>query len=260
MVLPSDDRFKEVLNAREPLLPEPSLALIGLPDPSILKHRQDRIFQILLLPAHRQTRMLSVSRKRNSSTVGNLSWLQYPPNAGHPLSPHHYKHTLTFSILPPGLVPGLDVARACRSRVLLGNSDISKLQISAAPGLWRCGMTLATGLCLDPRLSFCGVVPALSGMSRLWVPAAALYSNLGELFEPGSSFLPVQPEPPVQAETEAWAAVSPLPPGTLSSESSGLPRRGTDEALLTRVLWGGSWWPWGAKAWEVMDVAGLALS
>lgn len=115
--------------------------------------------------------------------------------------------------------------------------------LASASGPLQCGLTLATGLCLYPRLSFlCWGALVLSALIRLWV--SALYSNLGELLDPDSSFLPKQPEPPLGASAEdsgwaAWEGVSPKSPGTLSKLSE-LPRRGTEEALLTSVFWGWS--------------------
>lgn len=76
------------------------------------------------------------------------------------------------------------------------------LGLDSASGLLQCGLTLATGLCLGPRLSiFCWGQLGLSMLARLWVPD--LYSSLGELRDPESSFLPEQPGPPLRASAEA---------------------------------------------------------
>ena len=138
----------------------------------------------------------------------------------------------TFKSAPHGsLAPSV----SCADSALLG--------LPSASGLLRCGLTLATGLCLDPRLSFCWRELGLSVLAGPWVPVPALHSSLGELLDPDSSFLPEQPGLPLGASDgtsrlAAWERGSRTPPGRLSWKSSELPRRGTEEALLTSVFLG----------------------
>ena len=58
-------------------------------------------------------------------------------------------------------------------------ADSALLGLASASGLLRCGLTLATGLCLDPRLSFCWRELGLSVLAGPWVPVPALHSSLG---------------------------------------------------------------------------------
>lgn len=53
------------------------------------------------------------------------------------------------------------------------------LGLASASGLLRCGLTLVTGLCLDPSCHSGLEGRELSVLAGPWVPVPALHSSLG---------------------------------------------------------------------------------